>query len=73
MTLEEALAASTVNSAAFANVEDIVYRGFDRRVYWWLGSRYVMRDKPLPERVITSDGWHPIQPIIGKYSKRAAT
>lgn len=71
MTLEEALAASTVNSAAFPNVEDIVYRGFDQQVYWWLGSSYRMRDKPLPERVMTSDGWHPIQPIAGKYTQRS--
>lgn len=62
MTFDDAVAASTVGAAAFPAVEDIV-RLKDDTTWWWLQDHYVQRDKPLGEKILSSDGWHPIQPI----------
>ena len=62
LTLDEAIDASTVNAAAFTAMQDIVRCG-DGTTWWWLGKRYVKRDKPVSQRVLESDGWYPIQPI----------
>lgn len=64
MSLAEALAASTVQSATFSNVEDIVHCGPTGQTWWWLKDRYVQRDRPLPPQLAQADGWFPVQPIV---------
>lgn len=62
MRLEEALAASTVGAAGLPAVEDVI-RCRDGTTWWWLNDHYIQRDQPLAERILSSDGWHPIKPI----------
>ena len=62
MTLEDAIAASTVRAAAFPTVEDII-RCENGATWWWLQTRYVQRDRPLSPRILASNDWHPVQPI----------
>ena len=68
MTFDEAVAASTVGAAAIPAVEDIV-RTKDGTTWWWLQDRYVQRDKPLGEKILSSNGWHPIQPIKSNHKR----
>jgi len=58
--LEEALNASSIGAAAFPLVEDIVYFR-DGTTFWWLGTRYVDRDKPPRQAILEADGWHPYE------------
>ena len=62
MKLKEALDASTVGAASFPNVEDIIHCR-DGTTWWWLQTRYILRDKPLSEGLRQADGWNPIKPI----------
>lgn len=61
MTLEEAIAASSVGAAAIPGVEDII-RYADGNTWWWLKDKYVKRDKPPSQKILESDGWHPFEP-----------
>ena len=60
MTLDEAIAASTIGAAAIPNVEDIV-RFADGSTFWWLQTRYIKRSVSLPTRILESNDWHPYE------------